>query len=902
MNQSIYYFQNNLNIEISDLVDIIINSAHEYVFFKDKNSRFIYINEALMHSFGAQSMSEVFGKHDGDFYPAEFGNQTFLEEQRVIKTGVPLLEKEEKLVMPNGDIHWYQVSKYPLKDVEGNIVGLWGISANISQRIETEQELEHLNEKLEIALARSKEMEKVAKMASMSKGQFLANMSHEIRTPLSAIIGLSELMYKTSLNEKQLDYNQKITSSAKALLGIINSILDYSKIEAGKMELERLPIDLNEILNNLASMLTLKAEQKNIELLFDVSIDTTYQLIGDSVRLTQVLVNLVNNALKFTNEGYITLRLHTQRLDKENTRLHVEVNDTGIGMKKEQIEKLFHPFSQADSSTTREYGGTGLGLSISKEIIELMGGEIHVSSIYGKGSSFSFDVVLPLFGESGRALVLPDALKDLNVLIVDDNDEAKLIIERQLDAFGFNVMSASSGAEAIDLIDQGRIHPDLIVMDYLMPEIDGIATTQRIRELQADNHIPEILMISAYGKEDIKKQAKDSNIDYFLDKPINPSHLFDTVLEMFSEKKQTRQTFSAKPEDYHPALKKIRGARILLVEDNDINQQIGKELLESEGLIVDVAENGQIAVDRMKAVQEGFYDLILMDIQMPVMDGREATRQIRKLANGRGDIAIVAMTAHALAEEKERNIKSGMNAQINKPIDLGEVFTTLIKFIPEKGLPDIPLPKHQSKTAVKPILIDGINTREGLERVMGNLELYDELLSRFYQSYQNVFTRIAENDQKQSFEENRIIVHTIKGSGGNLGASELYAAAETLEMRYRENQSGIEALLSFKTALERVINSIHDYLISKTDELPEDTLPLRKIGDLADSFILLNSQLKEFNMDAQSTAKQILIKLNGPEQSAFDPIAEKISDLKYEDAAQDLIAFLAPYGVMLGDA
>ena len=902
MNQSIHYFQNNLNIEVSDLVDIIINSAHEYVFFKDRNSRFIYINEALMHSFGAQSMSEVFGKHDGDFYPVAFGNQTFLEEQRVIKTGVPLLEKEEKLVMPNGDIHWYQVSKYPLKDVEGNIVGLWGISANISQRIETERELERLNEKLEKALARSKEMEKVAMTASMSKGQFLANMSHEIRTPLSAIIGLSELMYKTSLSEKQLDYNQKITSSAKALLGIINSILDYSKIEAGKMELERVPIDLNEILNNLASMLTLKAEQKNIELLFDVSIDTTYQLIGDSVRLTQVLVNLVNNALKFTSEGYITLRLQTQRIDKENTRLHVEVNDTGIGMKKEQIEKLFHPFSQADSSTTREYGGTGLGLSISKEIIELMGGEIHVSSIYGKGSSFSFDVVLPLFGESDRALVLPDALKDLNVLIVDDNDEAKLIIERQLDAFGFNVMSASSGAEAIDLIDQGRIHPDLIVMDYLMPGIDGIATTQRIRELQADNHIPEILMISAYGKEDIKKQAKDSKIDYFLDKPINPSHLFDTVLEMFSEKKPTRQTFSPKPEDYHPALKKIRGARILLVEDNDINQQIGKELLESEGLIVDLAENGQIAVDRMKAVQEGFYDLILMDIQMPVMDGREATRQIRKLENGCGDIAIVAMTAHALAEEKERNIKSGMNAQINKPIDLGEVFTTLIKFIPEKGFPDTPLPKHQSKTAVKPILIDGINTREGLERVLGNLELYDELLSRFYQSYQNVFARIVKNDQKQSFEENRIIVHTIKGSGGNLGASELYAAAKTLEMRYRENQSGIEALLSFKPALERVINGIHDYLISKSDELPEDTLPLRKVEDLSDAFIMLYHQLHEFNMDAQSTAKLILSKLDESERSAFDPIAVRISDLEYENAAQDLIAFLAPFSIILGEA
>ncbi len=708
-------------------------------------------------------------------------------------------------------------------------------------------------------------------------------------------------MSKTDLNEKQLDYNHKIISSAKALLGIINSILDYSKIEAGKMELERVPVDLDEILSNLSSMLTLKAEEKGIELLFDVSIDATHKLIGDPIRLTQVLVNLVNNSLKFTSEGYITLRIQTHRIDKENTRLHVEVNDTGIGMKQEQIEKLFHPFSQADASTTREYGGTGLGLSISKEIVELMGGTIQVSSTYGKGSSFSFDVNMPLYGESDRALILPDVLRELNVLVVDDNDEAKLIIERQLDSFGFHVMSASSGAEAIELIKKGSIQPDLIVMDYLMPEIDGITTTQEIRKIQSDNHIPEILMISAYGKDDIKKQAKESNINYFLDKPINPSHLFDTVLEMFHVKASYSHAAAPKHHDIQNQLRKIRGARILLVEDNDINQQIGKELLESEGLVVEIAENGQIAVDRMKASNKGDYDLVLMDIQMPIMDGREATRQIRKLENGCQDITIIAMTAHALAEEKDRNIKSGMNAQINKPIDVNEVFSTLVKYIPEKNddKEDVLLKKKET-AAAKPIVIDGIHTEDGLSRVMGNGELYNELLSRFYKSYHHVMDYIEENDKKQAFDDNRIIVHTIKGSGGNLGADELYAAAEALEASYREGHAGGEALPPFKTALNRVTAGIHAYLLSKTKDLPEETLSSRNVGDLADAFDELYNQLNEYTMDAQSSAKQILGKLEGNERSAFDPIAEKISDLKYEEAAQDLMTFLKPYGIILG--
>ncbi|MEX1307081.1 MAG: response regulator, partial [Eubacteriales bacterium] len=707
-------------------------------------------------------------------------------------------------------------------------------------------------------------------------------------------------MCKTNLNEKQMDYNRKITSSAKALLGIINSILDYSKIEAGKMELERVPVDLDEILSNLASMLTLKAEQKGIELLFDVSIDSTHKLIGDPVRITQVLVNLVNNALKFTSDGHITLRIQTKRIDQENTHLHVEVIDTGIGMTDEQVNRLFSPFSQADASTTRQYGGTGLGLSISKEIIEMMGGKINVSSTYGKGSKFYFDVNMPLYGKSDNALVLPDSLKDLSILVVDDNDEAKLIVERQLDSFGFNVVSASSGNEAIDMISKGSVRPDLIVMDYLMPGLDGIAASQKIRQLQSDRAIPEILMISAYGKEDIKKQAKESQIDYFLDKPINPSQLFNTVLEMFNIKKQITPKLDLAKKDYKAQLAKIRGARILLAEDNEINQQIAKELLEYEDLVVDVAENGQIAVDRLKAAKPGDYDLVLMDIQMPVMDGREAARQIRKLSNGYEKIPVIATTAHALAEEKDRNLKSGMNAQINKPMNLNEVFATLIKYIPEKDANAVPLVKTDEKTEKTPIEIDGLNTVEGLERVVNNIELYDELLSRFYNSYHNIFVHIEENDQKQAFEENRIIAHTIKGSGGNLGAKNLSSVAEKLEMRYRDNKSAKDILPAFEVALSEVTTSIQKYLLSKTNELPENTLPPREVKDLSEAFEELYAQLIEFNLDAQSSAKQIFNKLDKSGREAFEPISAKISNLAYEDAIHDLSNFLKPYDILLG--
>ena len=442
---------------------------------------------------------------------------------------------------------------------------------------------------------------------------------------MNAVIGMAHLALKTELTPKQQDYLNKIQSSANSLLGIINDILDFSKIEAGKLDMESVEFNLDDVLNNLANLVTVKAQEKeDLEVLFFTAQEVPRFLMGDPLRLGQVLINLANNAVKFTESGEIVVSTELLKQDEAGSALKFSVRDTGIGLSKDQIGKLFQSFSQADTSTTRKFGGTGLGLTISKRLVEMMGGEIWVDSEPGQGTTFSFTANLGLGKEKVKRRLVPSSdLRGMKVLVVDDSDTSRNILQDILESFSFEVTLAASGEDGLEEIERAdKDKPfELVIMDWKMPGMDGIETSERIKKHNKLSKIPVVILVTAYGREEIMQQAEQIGLDGFLIKPIGSSVLFDTIMQAFGEKiaKTPRMLDGkGKPED----LKDIQGAQVLLVEDNEINQQVAMEILQDAGLIVTVANDGRQGLDAAKKNQ---YDAILMDIQMPVMDGYTAS-------------------------------------------------------------------------------------------------------------------------------------------------------------------------------------------------------------------------------------------------------------------------------------
>ena len=518
--------------------------------------------------------------------------------------------------------------------------------------------LQESNKELEIARDE-------AEQATRAKGAFLANMSHEIRTPMNAIIGLNTLLNKTDLSEKQRDYVTKISRSATSLLGIINDILDFSKIEAGKMDIEKTQFQINDILENLSNLIGEKVAAKGLELVFQHDMRIPYTLIGDPLRLGQILLNLTNNAVKFTSNGEIVVTSRMLEKSGEDVLIQFNVSDTGIGLTPEQRSQLFQSFCQADTSTTRKYGGTGLGLAISKKLSEMMGGRIWVESESGKGSTFSFIVCLGI-GSERICRVPPRELHGLNVLVVDDNETARDVMCSYLEDFSFHSVTVNSGEAALREIISAKAAEnkeyDLVLLDYMMPGQNGIETARRISRELENIAKPRIIMVTGIGREEIMSQARDLSLDGFLIKPVSPSVLFDTIVDVFGKSVNTVNSMvedkSSKPEGFS----RILGARILLTEDNEINQQVAGEILEQEGFQVDIAGNGEEALLALEKVN---YDCVLMDLQMPVLDGYQATELIRK-KTGFAEIPVIAMTADAMVGVKEKVLKGGMNDYISK--------------------------------------------------------------------------------------------------------------------------------------------------------------------------------------------------------------------------------------------
>lgn len=648
---------------------------------------------------------------------------------------------------------------------------------------------------------------KEAQQASQFKSNFLANMSHEIRTPMNGIIGLCYLARKHNQDKKLDDYLSKMERSSNLMMGIINDILDFSKIEAGMLKIEHIKFDMEEVLENVAGLISVKAGDKGLELVFNISESVPRYLTGDPLRLGQILINICNNAVKFTEKGEIILTVDVAEKTDTDVTLKVMVKDTGIGMTLEQIKKIFVAFDQADTSVTRKFGGTGLGLSICKNLCELMNGSIWVESEPGHGSRFSFTVKLGLpVKETVSNVIISENFAGKTAMIVDDNPVAREVFQSYLEVIGFHVVTANNGMEALDILESsgGNVQPELVLMDWNMPAMDGLSAAKAIKQSSRIAVKPRIILATAYGREDISSDSKRAFIDGFLVKPITLSSMLDMLIQLYSLEDENR---GAKKPQQQQNFMSLWGARILLAEDSEINQQIAVELLADQHVAVDVANNGKEA---LQMAQRNEYDGILMDVQMPIMDGYEATKSIRQLGGKYAEIPIIALTANTMVGDRERVLSAGMNDHISKPIVIDEMFRTLAKYVvpvnPDRGQ-EITRDDVQPSPDIPP-QVNGINTADGVARLKGNQELYLKLLAKFAEvesGFPDEFRNALGTDRTAAGK----IAHRLKGVAANISADSLSAAAKELEMKCVSGDSitekDIEALESeLRVVLESV--------------------------------------------------------------------------------------------------
>ncbi|MEW6265409.1 MAG: response regulator [Thermodesulfobacteriota bacterium] len=816
-----------------------------------ENSRPIGVNQAALDLLGRESFESLrngFGELTARLFLQDIQAGMVGElRANICHTPKPDLLIERTFTRPDGQTRYLAFKWADIAETEGyrNIVTM----IDLTERRMAEEAIRQAKEE--------------AEKANRAKSEFLANMSHEIRTPLNAIIGMTHLTRQTTLTPKQEDYLDKVQSSAHHLLVLINDLLDFSKIEAGKLDLESLPFQLESVLDDLINMTAVKAHEKGLEFIVNLNPEAPCALVGDPLRLGQVLANLTNNAVKFTEAGEISLDIEAPSQDEDRTTLRFSVRDTGLGLTQAQKERLFQAFTQADSSTTRKYGGTGLGLAISKRLVDMMGGGIGVDSQPGSGSTFSFTAVFGRQKEERkkRFETAPD-LRDMRVLVMDDNASAARTLTEILESFSFEVTWAASGREGLDrLAAAARAKPfQLVLLDWNMPEMDGLETLRRLVGRPEPMPRPKIIMLTAYGQEKVVEEAKKSGLDAFLFKPVSRSLLFDTIMQVFGREVPKTSHLSFKPAGRSEGLERIKGARVLLVEDNLINQQVAREILVNAGLEVRLAGHGLEAVSLVAAHE---FDAVLMDVQMPVMDGYQATAEIRKDPRF-GNLPIIAMTAHALAGDREKSLAAGMNDHVNKPINPEELFNTLIKHTEPRrreaapGVkPEVPMEGPDDI----PTLVPGFDLPKGLARLArlpGGKVLYRKLLLDFLANQENLVAEIRSELTAGNREEAHRLAHTLKGLAGNLGASLIQETAQDLETALLKREENLEpALDRLQSVMEPALAALDDYF---TRQAP--TAPIR---------------LEETSSDLKSDLKRLaeLIKTADPEAEALFQVVQK---------------------------
>jgi PAS domain S-box-containing protein len=825
---------------------------------------------------------------------AEYAKATGQNFQDAIDGKIPAYDSIYAYKRPiDGHTVWIHAFGTVARDANGRPTDMYGVTQDITEYMLAQQEL-----------AKAKA---VAEEATKAKSDFLANMSHEIRTPMNAIIGMSHLALQTKLDKKQKNYIEKVHRAGENLLGIINDILDFSKIEAGKMSVEAIDFRLEDVMDHLANLVGLKAEDKGLELLFNIAPNMPTALVGDPLRLGQILINLGNNAVKFTDKGEIIVGGEMVSQSEADVELHFWVHDSGIGMTPEQCGKMFQSFSQADASTTRKYGGTGLGLAISKNLVEIMHGRIWVESEAGKGSTFHFHVRLGLQKEPmARRMFKADELLGVRVLVVDDNASAREILAGMAKNFGLEVDAAWDGQNALRMIaeaEKRQLPYDLVLMDWKMPGMDGIETVERLQQGHMSK-TPAVIMVTAYGREEALGSAEQRGIALktVLTKPVTQSTLLEAIGETLGMGQMIETRAEEKSENYAEAMAKLKGARVLLAEDNEMNQELAVELLGQAGMEVVVANNGQIVLDIL--ARDTRFDGVLMDCQMPVMDGYTATREIRKNP-ALNELPVIAMTANAMAGDREKVIEAGMWDHIAKPLNVGEMFATIARWVkPRTAVPAAvsPAPTVEA-TAERPAAaktagglppLPGIDIKAGLATTMNKEELFIRMLVKFRDSQSRFAELFAAAKADPDPQATTRAAHTLKGTAGNIGAKGVQAAAGELERACKDGQpeQEIDALLqNALDALAVIMPGLERVGAGSTAAVAPTKAPAIPDAELKAALEKLKGLLEESDSEAGDVLGDLLERLEGTALGRqLKPVATAIDDFDFDAALEKLAA------------
>ena len=733
-----------------------------------------------------------------------------------------------------------------------------------------------------------------AEQASKAKSMFLANMSHEIRTPMNAILGFCHLVARTDLSDKQRDYVTKINNSANSLLRLINDILDFSKNEAGKLTLEAHPFDMRAAVAGQVQLVHADAEAKDVRLITQIDGQVPSTLLGDELRFNQVLLNLLSNAVKFSSKGTITVSVSARPLDEDRIAMTMSVRDNGIGIPIEHQASLFNSFTQADSSTTRKFGGTGLGLAICRQIMEQMGGNIRVDSTPGEGSTFICEFQMA----PEHAVMLSDPkpaphIRQLRVLAADDNPAARQIIQEIFADWDMPIDLVASGNEVVaacrDAADRAAPY-DLVLLDWKMPGLDGMETVRALHEVQQTGPLPVLLIVTAYGTDDVMSEAQRAGISAILSKPIDPRTLLDMIEAAFPTQDNALPTTPQIPAP-QPLTDGLRGARLLLVEDNEINREIALELLTDAGLIVECAENGRIACDKM-AAPGASYAAILMDVQMPEMDGIEATLVIRK--NWSADkLPIIAMTAHAFEEERQRCFAVGMNDHVAKPVDPAQLFATLSRWVrPVMIEPATPhLSIVTNKDTVLPAHLPPFDLDAALVRVNGKAALLRKLIYNFEQTYGGVVKELRVHIETGLLPDARRLAHSLKGVAGSLELRAVQSTAMEIEKHLAAGLpvEAVAALPALDATLQPAIAAVRSL------DMPDVTMPPPTKASTIDPSAVeaargaLRTLIHRKSLSARSAFEALAdtLGLSGEDRAAH-PLRQALQMLDYDSALAEL--------------
>lgn len=751
------------NYFTSQLLDTIPSG----IFYVSVSDIFLGANAEYKRIYGIH-INELNGTKvsEAQWMTGEYYHNYSTMKEEAIKNNAPCIRQITRK-LHNGEeaVLLYSLGAFYLSD--GTLGGFLGVLTDIT-------ELKKKEKDLEVALIQ-------ANAATEVKSQFLANMSHEIRTPMNAIIGMSYLALKSEMDLKQREYIQYINSAATSLLGIINDILDFSKIESGKLELEQIEFDLDAVILNSINLLSQKAYEKQLEILYKLSLNMPHRLIGDPLRLGQIITNLVSNAIKFTSSGEVQIDVTEEQIEGDRICVKFSVRDTGIGILEENRNKLFEAFTQSDSSTTRQFGGTGLGLTICQRLVEMMNGKIWVTSEFGKGSIFSFNAYFHFNEDSQINYRIPANITDRKVLVVDDNTTARSILYKYLRAMGFLVDAVSDGIEALYMIMKNDLYEPygIVFADLRMPEMDGALLFKKINELEYLEHMPIMILMAGDDRSELISIKQEVKFDSLLSKPISLPSLYDCIINLHSDNRDNAKDDLTSGDNEN----EFFGKRILLVEDNDLNQKIAYELLVRRGISVDIAGNGREAVNiLLTGPDKPIYDLVLMDLQMPEMDGFDATRKIRRIYQ---ELPIIAMSARTMQEEKSKCFQVGMNDHIAKPIDPKDLFDTIHKWTSfehsgalEDNPKDVKLMQGQPPIH---IVIQGIDTESGIRRASDDVELYHQLLRNYVIEQAGMIKDIRKELSGGNYLAVEQYSHKLKGVSGNIGATEIYSICSELE-------------------------------------------------------------------------------------------------------------------------